>query len=132
MNKEPWIEIVMANGKSRDGARLIMFALSLHATANGVARVPTERLAKLSALSHRQTIRAINSAIGCGDLKLITKGNGRGNSTVYQITVKPIIPFHQKSRKKRAKLVALKGDITKPPLFAEKDDILTPFSPGRP
>ena len=103
-------------------------ALAYHSTDNGVSRVKMARLAKLANISPKQAKRCIHSLIEIGELRLIFRGNGRGNIASYQITLKPLIQFAEK-RKKRAKSQPLKGDINLPPLLGRKGDIHAPLFP---
>lgn len=89
---------------------LVLLALADHANDAGICWPSLPRIAKRARLSERQTQRVIQKLASEGHIKILSKGDGRGHSTMYQITIK--------------------GDnmsAFKP----EKGDELTPFQPAK-
>jgi predicted transcriptional regulator len=98
----------------KDARLLTLLSLADHANDEGQCGPSIPRLAKRARVSERQVQRVLQWLIDAGYVKVIEKGNGRGNVTNYQITLKgdvvtPIKPV--KGVKKSPNKPSIKGDI---------------------
>jgi hypothetical protein len=70
-------------------SRFVLVALADHADHDGYAWPAVDRLAHKTGLSRRSVQRALSDAELAGEL-VRTVGTGRGNPSLYQITVGPV------------------------------------------
>lgn len=89
---------------------LMMLALADHANDEGVCWPSVSRLATRARLSERQAQRVLHKLADKGYIRVVVRGDGRGRTTLYILT--------------------LKGD-TVSPIEPEKDDILSPIPEKR-
>lgn len=118
---------VKEQSKTKHGTRLVLMCIADYADTDGFANPAIATLSADAGMSDRQVQRGIAALIKIKELAIIQKGNGRGNSTVYQILL-PIVKGdisgkngHVKgdiSGIERVTFPAVKGDI-----FDVKGDI---------
>lgn len=110
---------VWRRSKARGAARLVILCLANYTNKSGVAWPSIKTIADDTFVSERQVTRAIAELEESGEIEIIEKGDGRGRSTVYKITLKgdKVSSFDQ----------PIKGDISsiKGDMVSEKGDTLS-------
>ena len=79
---------VWRHSKAKGANRLIMLCLANYTNGSGVAWPSADTISNDTGVSERQITRAIASLEHDGELQIVEKGDGRGRSTVYRITLK--------------------------------------------
>lgn len=69
---------------------LVLLALADYANDEGVCWPSLPRLAQRARLSVRQTQRVIQKLADGGQIEVLSKGDGRGHSTLYRVLVKDV------------------------------------------
>ncbi len=99
---------------------LVLLSLADHANDDGICWPSIPRLAMRARLSERQTQRVLHKLEELGHIEVLTKGDGRGHSTLYRVLIKddkmsPIVEERVTSATERVTSSALKGDIAMSP-----------------
>jgi hypothetical protein len=103
---------------------LVLLALADHANDNGVCWPSVPRLAARARLSERQTQRVLQKLHADGYFEIVSKGDGRGHSTLYRVTLKgdtkgdTVSTFTKErvtSATQRVTSATVKGDIAMSP-----------------
>lgn len=100
--------------KSKGAARLVILCIANHINKDGVAWPTIGTIAEYTQVSERQVSRAIAQLEQDGEIEIVEKGDGRGRSTVYKITIKDdtMSPFKTKEEQIKDDMVSVKDDIS--------------------
>lgn len=101
---------VWKHSRSRGAERLVMLCLANYTNGNGIAWPTFTTISRDTGVSERQVSRAVISLADKGELQIVEKGDGRGRSTVYRITIKD-------------DMVSTFGGLQKDDMVSEKVDI---------
>lgn len=98
-------------------ALLVLLALADHANDKDICWPSLPTLAKRARISERQTQRIIQKLADDGHIEVLSKGDGRGHSSKYKLTIKGDIQD--------------KDDIAMSPIENIKDDTMSTFNEER-
>lgn len=103
--------------KLKDARLLTLLALADHANDENMCWPSIPKLAQRARVSDRQVQRVLQWLINAGYIRVQEKGNGRGNVTLYEITLKDV----------KLSPISEKGDMVSPN-DARKDDKTSPIN----
>ena len=89
MRTNPYVEAVYERSTLASGPRAVLAALANHCDADGYAFPAVGRIAQLCAVSERSVRRAFAAAEALGEIER-TVGGGRGITSLYRITLRPV------------------------------------------
>lgn len=123
-------KLVWAKSKSKGATRLVVLCLAEHANDNGVCWPSISTIARETKVSDRQVTRAIQELVNLKEVAIIEKGDGRGKSTIYTITLKDdmVSSFEPQEAQEKGDIPSQKDDICdiKGDILSEKGDTMSP------
>lgn len=121
--------LVWSKSKAKGSARLVLLCISNYINKNGVAWPSIKTIAGDTMVSERQVSRAISELEELREIEIVEKGDGRGRSTVYKITIKDdaMSPLPTQPQQIKDDTMSEKGDIssTKDDTMSTKDDTMS-------
>lgn len=114
---------------SKGGARLVLLCIADHTNDKGLSWPSTGTIAREANISERQITRALAELDKLGELEIVQKGDGRGNSSVYRILLEVDKPSKDGAKvdstatlqeTEKGDILSVKGDI-----LSQKVDILS-------
>lgn len=127
-----WMTWVWDNSPYAETKLLIHLALADIAHKDGRFFASQTQLSTMARCSTEYIRKVIKELEQNNHLKIVTKGNGRGNATVYQLigleTPNASLPFTKEGKKPQSELPLL--DDINPQLWDDKPPTLTPQTPN--
>jgi DnaD/phage-associated family protein len=119
-----YMSMVWEHSKHDGSKLLVLLALADHANDDGVCWPSIPRLAKRARISERQVKRIVQDLADSGDLEIVSRGDGRGHSTIYKLKGDTIMspfsdknsdiamsPFNDTDISGKGDILSIKGDI---------------------
>lgn len=125
---------VWQHSQAVGSARLVILCIADHLNTDGIAWPSITTIADETKVSERQVTRAIATLVDDGELVIEEKGNGRGRSTIYSISLSMATGKDDNmatfEAKEKGDTVSEKGDISSKRVTfdTEKDDTMSPQS----
>ncbi len=116
--------------QSKGAERLVMLCLANYTNAEGLAWPSIETIHRDTQVSQRQITRSVAQLEADGELQIVEKGDGRGRSTIYRITIKgdissikgdKVSPFSGNEIGEKGDISSIKGDT-----LSIKGDMVSP------
>jgi len=111
--------LVWSKSRAKGSARLVLLCIANHINQEGVAWPSVRKISDDTAVSERQVSRAISDLEEMGEIRVVEKGDGRGRSTIYRITLKGDISSIKDDT------LSIKGDMVSPNAQTEKGDMVS-------
>jgi hypothetical protein len=118
--------LVWKHSQAKGSERLVLLCIADHINGDGIAWPSMQTIANETKVSHRQVRRAIELLEeNLKELEIVTKGNGRGVSTVYRLSIKGdmVSPFSNNDVTVKGDIYDIKGDMV-----SLKGDMVSPQS----
>ena len=80
------MNLVWENSSQSGSTLLALLCLADHANDEGICWPSIPRIAKRARISERQAIRALGELQASGEVQVIERGGGKGNSNIYRVT----------------------------------------------